>query len=346
MLGGKQQLIGVDIGSSSVKIVELKPKKKGYVVKSAVEVALTPDVIVEGAIMDYGEVAGAVSEAYKSGKFSSRNVAAGLKGSAVIAKRLSVPITDQDELRETFMWEAEQYIQMDIEDVSIDYETVEIDEAKGETDLVLAVARKDLIVDFKSVLEAAKLRPLVVDLEVFAMMNAFTENYETDDETAVLVNIGHSTTVITITRNGNYEFSREVLKGGRNLCEMVSQSLSITYDEAERIVKNTGAIESDENLKDTVDSFNSQIAMEIKNSIEMFDAASQSKPARCFICGGAAVLPGLRERIEKAVETDVSVFDPFARMEIAGSADKKLIEEKFHSFAVAAGLALRSAGEK
>jgi type IV pilus assembly protein PilM len=346
MLGGKQQLIGVDIGSNSVKVVELKPKKKGYVVKNAVEVTLTPDVIVEGAIMDYGEVAGAVAEAFKTGKFSARNVATGLKGSGVIAKRLSVPITDQDELRETFIWEAEQYIQMDIEDVSIDYETIDIDEDKGETDLVMAAARKDLIVDFKSVLEAAKLKPIVVDLEVFAMINAFTANYESEDKAVVLVNIGHSTAIITIVRDGNYEFSREILRGGRNLTEMISQSLSISYDEAGRLMRNSGAIERDQALADVVSNFNSMIAMEIKNSIEMFDTTGQSKPSRCFICGGVATLPGLRETIEKVVEADVSMFDPFARMEISGTADKTLTNDNLHSFAVAAGLALRSAGEK
>jgi type IV pilus assembly protein PilM len=346
MFGGKQQLIGVDIGSSSVKIVELKPKKKGYIVKSAVEVPLTPDVIVEGTIMDYGEVAGAVSEAYKEGKFSSRIVATGLKGSAVIAKRLSVPITDQDELRETFMWEAEQYIQMDIEDVSLDYEVIDIDQDAGETDLVMAVARKDLIVDFKSVLEAAKLKPVVIDLEVFALMNAFIKNYDSEEDSVVLVNIGHSTTLITIIREGNYEFSKEVLKGGKNLTEMISQSLSISYDEAEALKTNSAAAASDAALMDVINSFSSQIAMEIKNSIELYDTNSQAKPARCFICGGVSELPGLKERIEQTVDSDVSMLDPFARMELAGSVNRSMVEDRIRSFAVAVGLALRNVGEK
>lgn len=343
MLGGKQQLIGVDIGSSSVKMVELKPKKKGYVVKSAVEVLLTPDVIVEGAIMDYGEVAGTVASAFKAGKFSSKNVAAGLKGSAVIAKRLSVPITDPAELLETFMWEAEQYIQMDIEEVSIDYETIKIDEEKGETDLVLAAARKDMIIDFKSVIEAAKLKPLVIDLEVFAMINSFLASYETDRESVVLVNVGHSATVIAIVHDGNYEFSREILKGGKHLAETLSQSLSVSYEEAVDMIKKFDA--ENQPLKEVSDNFCAMIAAEVKNTAEMSDSALQ-KVSRCFICGGTAVLPGLKEKIGAALEADTSILDPFGRMEISGGVDKRLSDTRAHGFAVAVGLALRSAGGK
>ncbi|WP_022851769.1 type IV pilus assembly protein PilM [Limisalsivibrio acetivorans] len=346
MFSSKQQLIGIDIGSSSVKLVELKPKRKGYTVKSAVEVPLTPDVIVEGTIMDYGEVTEAVTAAFKQGKFSTKDVATALKGNSVIAKRLTVPISDPDELSETFMWEAEQYIQMDIEDVSIDYEVVHINDEEGETDLVLAVARKDLIVDFKSVLEAAKLKPLVVDLEVFALMNCFIANYEVDEEASMIVNIGHSNTLLIFVRDGNYEFSREILKGGRNLTEMISQGLTVPYEEAEQLKHDNEAVQGRPELKEIVESFNNQIALEIKNTIEMYESNSQTKPSRCFLCGGVSSLDGLRERVEEVIEADASFFDPFARMDISGSVDRGMLEENLYSFNVAAGLALRSVKDK
>jgi type IV pilus assembly protein PilM len=343
MLGGKQQLIGVDIGSSSVKMVELKPKKKSYVIKSAIEVMLTPDVIIEGAIMDYGEVVGTVAAAFKAGKFSSKNVATGLKGYSVVAKRISIPLTNPTELRESFIWEAEQYIQMDIEDVSIDYETIKIDEEKGETDILLAAARKDLIVDFKSVIEAAKLKPVIMDLEVFALMNSLLAVEEKSKEPIVIINIGHSTTLIVIVRNGEFSFSYELLKGGRHLIEQISQSLSVSYEEATELLK-----KSDPNNKEVlsvIDSFCAMLSKETQNIIETF-ASEPNKVSKGFICGGAAILPGLGEKLSTALDAEVKLFNPFDRMEISGSVDKRLSDTRAHGFAVAVGLALRGAGGK
>lgn len=343
MLSGKQ-LIGVDIGSSSVKLVELKAKKKGYAVKCVVEIPLTPDVIVDGSIMDYGEVAGTVSTAYKAAKFSSKNVAAGLKGAAVVVKKVSVPVTSKADLQETFLWEAEQYIDMDIEEVSLDYQVLGVDEAKGETELVIAGARKELIVDFKSVLEAARLKPIVMDLEVFAMINALNAEHEVSDEPFLVVNIGHSSTLILVMRKGRYELSTEISIGGKTLLENLGQKLSITFAEAEKRLLNTSNFEEDKDLVQLVDFFNSQIASEVLKIVNKVEESGLERPKECFICGGSAVLSGLREKIAESIEADVAIFDPFAGIDVAGTADKRLINEKPHSFTVALGLALRGAG--
>jgi type IV pilus assembly protein PilM len=344
-LAAKQNLIGIDIGSDSVKIVELKPKKKGFIVKNISEVKVTPDVIVEGSIIDYAEVADAVNEALGKCKYSSKKVATALKGNSVIAKKVSVPITDLDELRETFLWEAEQYIQMDIEDVSVDYEVIDIDEEAGKTDVILAVARKDLVVDYLSVLKTAKLIPMMIDLEVFALMNAFEANYEADSALTVLVNVGHTATHVAFLKDGEYEFSREISKGGRDLNEAIEKDLGVTYDEAVTLKADYESYDSNSDLKKVVTNFNQTIAAEVKNSYEMYVAEHEELSGRCFVSGGSCSLPGLTENIQNLLQMDVSFFDPFATMDKDKSLDKELLAEGLYRMNIAVGLALRSIKE-
>jgi len=345
-LAAKNNLVGIDIGSSSVKMVELKPKKKGYVVKSAVSMPLLPDIIVEGSIIDYSEVTKAVVDGFKEGKFSAKNVATALKGNDVITKKVNVPVTDPNELQETFMYEAEQYIQMDIDEVSIDYEILEINDASGQSTVLMAVARKDLINDVLSVLQSAKLKPVVVDLEVFTLMNIFENNYIPGEDLDVIINIGHSKTLFTFLTGGEYEFSREVSKGGKELNEKIEKALTVTMEEAENLKKDSEAIGEKAELAAVIDEFCQQLSTEINTTLDMIAGGSQMKIGRCFICGGTSMLKGLREKLHEVLDADIEFLDPFSGMEISGNISGDDYESFASQYAVAAGLALRGIKEK
>lgn len=347
MFGKKLNLIGVDVGSFSVKVVELKSKKNGYVLKGASEVELPEDVISEGSIVDYAEVTRCISEAFSKGKFSHKKVASCLKGTNVIAKKVTLTIEDEKQFHETFRWEAEQYIgRKDLDDYNIDYEIVGPQKTGENIDVIIAVARKDIIMDLTSVLEAAKLKPMAIDLSIFSLINAFEVNYGIDEDVVALVDIGHSSTQICFLKNGVYEFSREVDLAGKDCIELVQQKLGITYEDAKYKIFDKENVEYDDNLTTAISEFNNQLAQEVKNSINMFLVSGQLKTNKCYISGGGAYIYKLKDAIETLAGVPVNYFNPFANIEIDSSVDSEVLNKNLYKYNCALGLALRKVDDK
>ena len=347
MFGRKVNLIGVDIGSFSVKALELKPKKDGYVLKGISEVLLQDDVISDGSIVDYSEVTNCIRELFKSGNFSHNKVASALKGTGVIAKKVTLTVESEDQFMEEFRWEAEQYIgKKDLDDYNIDYEITGERRVGEHVDVTIAVARKDLIMDISSVLESAKLKPSVVDLSVFSLINAFEVNYGVERDVLALVDIGHSSTQIIFIKDGIYEFSREIDFGGKRCIEIVQQRLGITFEEAKSKIMDKEILEFDDDLLSAIDSFNGQIATELKNSINMFLTSGQFKASKCYICGGGSVIHGLKDKFEQVVEIPVVFFNPFTNIEIDKSLDINFINDNLYKFNCALGLSLRKVDDR
>lgn len=347
MFGKKVNLIGVDIGSFSVKALELKPKKDGYVLKGISEVLLQDDVISEGSIVDYAEVTNCVRELFKSGKFSHNKVATALKGTGIIAKKVTLPVENEDQFMETFRWEAEQYIgRKDLDDYNIDYEIIGERKVGEHVEVTIAVARKDLIMDISSVLESAKLKPTVVDLSIFSLINALEVNYGVEKDVLAVVDIGHSSTQIIFIKDGIYEFSREIDFGGKRCVEIVQQKLGVTFEDAKSKIMDKETLEFDDSLVSAIDQFNNQIAMELKNSINMFLTGGQLKTNKCYICGGGAVIHGLKDKFEQVLDIPVIFFNPFTNIEIDRSLDSNFINENLYKFNCALGLSLRKVDDK
>ncbi len=346
MFSKKVNLIGVDIGSYSVKVIELKSKKDGYLLKNIAEMNLPEDVISEGTVVDYGEIVNVLTTIFNDNKFSHKKVAAALKGNAVIAKKLTVPSVDDKNFKETFRWEAEQYIQMEIDEVNIDYEILSQNKEYEQTEVLLAVARKDLIMDMTSVLESSKLKPVLIDLEVFSLLNAFEVNYGIDSDVSVIINIGHSSTLIIFVKNGLYEFSREINIGGKNAIEKIQQQMGMTMEESSLIIKDLEAIEYNDELQNVLKDFNKQLAIEIKNSVDMFSTTSQMDTLKCYLCGGGVSIFGLKDVILEILGVDVSYFNPFANIEFGKGLDSEFINANLYRFNIALGLALRKVDDK
>jgi type IV pilus assembly protein PilM len=345
MFGKKLNLIGVDIGSFSIKVVEMKGKKDGFILKNIAEFQLPEDVISEGIIVDYGEVVNALNAIFTEKKFSHKKVAAALKGNSVITKKLTIPSVDDKNFRETFRWEAAQYIQMDIDEVNMDFEILSRTEELEQTEVVLAVAKKDLIADMVSVLESAKLKPVLIDLEVFALLNAFEVNYGIDSEVSAVVNIGHTTSIIVFVKNGLFEFSREINIGGKNAIHIIQQKLGMTIEEASQIIKDKESIEFNEELQAAIRQFCEDVAFEVKNSIDMFLTSTQLPTSKCYISGSVG-LYGMRDTLEEKLDIEVNYFNPFANIEIAKGIDTDFLNDNLYRFNVAVGLALRKVDDK
>src|SRR5512132_3217736 len=197
-IGKSKAVVGLDIGSSAVKAVELKAVGKGFkVVAFAIE-PVPPDSIVDGAIIDGAAVADAIRRVFENKAFKTKDVAASLSGNAVIVKKINLPVMTPAELSESIFWEAEQYIPFDIQDVNLDYQILDPGTAadgKGTMEILLVAAKKEKIADYTGVIAQAGRTAVVVDVDAFALQNAFELNYGFGGKTVVvLLNAGASAT--------------------------------------------------------------------------------------------------------------------------------------------------------
>src|SRR5207248_6781551 len=191
-----QRARGPDSGSSSIKRVQLKEAKRGYILEACGVAALPPEAIVDGALMNSTAIVEAIRQLVGQYKLKNREAAIGVSGHSVIIKQISQPKMTQEELEESIQWEAEQYIPFDVKDVNIDVQILtppDVDTGTGQMDVLLVAAKKDMINDYTSVVSEAGLLPVVVDVDAFAVQNSFEVNYELPRaETIVLVNAGAS----------------------------------------------------------------------------------------------------------------------------------------------------------
>ncbi len=345
--------LGLDIGSSSVKLVQLKEKKGGYALQAFGMSRLPPETIVDGALMNSAAVVQAIQELLAEHKVKARDVAIGVRGHSVIIKKISLPRMSQDELDESIQWEAEQYIPFDVKDVNIDTQILTpAADAAGQMDVLLVAAKKDMINDYTSVCAEAGLQAAVVDVDAFAVQNAFETSYElAPGETVVLINVGASVANINILAGGTTTFTRDVTLGGNTFTEEIQKQLNISYDEAEAL-KVGGQGETDavvpQEVERVIQGVAEQLAGEIQRSLDFYAAtAADNRIARVYLSGGTARIPALFKIIEQRAGVPVEVLNPFKTIEIDHKRfDPMLLTQSAASAAVAVGLALRRAGDK
>ena len=345
--------LGLDIGSSSVKLVQLKEKKGGYALQAFGMSRLPPETIVDGALMNSAAVVQAIQELLAEHKVKARDAAIGVRGHSVIIKKISLPRMSQDELDESIQWEAEQYIPFDVKDVNIDTQILTpAADAAGQMDVLLVAAKKDMINDYTSVCAEAGLQAAVVDVDAFAVQNAFETSYDlAAGETVVLINVGASVSNINILAAGTTTFTRDVTLGGNTFTEEIQKQLNISYDEAEAL-KVGGQGETDavvpQEVERVIQGVAEQLAGEIQRSLDFYAAtAADNRIARVYLSGGTARIPALFKLIEQRAGVPVEVLNPFKSIEIDHKKfDPMLLTQSAASAAVAVGLALRRAGDK
>jgi type IV pilus assembly protein PilM len=358
MFGGKKSLVGLDIGSSAVKAVELKQTKKGFQLVHFRMVPLPPEAIVDGAIMNSGAVVEAVSELIATEKIKNKEVATSVSGHSVIVKKIKLPQMTEEELEESIQWEAEQYIPFDITDVNLDVQILGPDEQNvGQMEVLLVAAKKDMINDHMAVLHEAGLTPLVMDVDAFAIENMFEANYGvTEGETVVLANIGASATNVNILRGGVSTFTRDISIGGAQFTEEIQKQLNVSHEEAESLklggdlgapTETTEAVIPQE-VGGIIRSVSESVAIEIQRSLDFFAAtATDDKIAKIYLMGGSSKVPGLSSVVEAKLGISTEVANPFKAVQInEKNFNLAHITEVAPAAAVAMGLALRYVGDR
>lgn len=351
LFGSDKTAIGVDIGSSSVKIVSLKKDSSGnkWALDAFGEYPLPPEAIVDGSVMNTGAVVEAIKENLIEQRIQAKNANISVSGNAVIIKRIQLQKMSFDELEEQIRWEAEQYIPYDIADVNIDVQIIEEDEESDQMDVLLAAARKDLVAEKSILLQQSGLQTVLVDVDSFAMSNTFSVNYETPPGTIALVNIGATATNIHILREGSSVFTRDISLGGNQFTEEIQRTLNISYEEAERLKVGEGSDEGQntvipQEIQSILHSVCENVASEIQKTIDFYLSTSPDGYIdQIFLSGGGSLTPGMERGISQVTGIYTTLLDPFRNIAV-GQRDIKpdFLEADAAKYVVAIGLAMRN----
>ena len=351
--GRSKDLVGLDIGDSSIKVVELKDlgRNKGWEVQSIATEALPQEAIVDGAIMDAGLVVETLRRIWTYGKIRNKKVSTALSGHSVIIRRINLPTMSEQELADQIRWEAEQYIPFNIQEVSLDYHVLEGSSLAGEgnMDVILVAARKEKIDDYTSVITQAGLEAVTVDVGTFSALNCFEVNYaEEMPASAALIDIGASVTNISILQNGMSIFWRDISIGGNQYTDTIQRELNLSRDQAEA-AKRGEAIEGvpGEQVGVILSSVNEELCHEIQRTVDFVKAfaGSETPLEAIYLTGGGSRLPGLQEALTSQFGATVEQLDPFRAVRMPARLESQ-VGEIGPDVAVAVGLALRKVGDR
>lgn len=357
MFRRQRPLVGLDIGSSAVKAVELKPSGKSYRVVAFGTEPIPPDAIVDGAIIDGAAVADAIRRLFDSHGIKTRDVAASLSGTAVIVKKITVPPMSATELAESISWEAEQYVPFDIQDVNIDYQVVgAVPDGKPAAgtatgmDVLLVAAKKEKIADYTGVIQQAGRVPVVVDVDAFALQNCYEANYDLEPGGVVaLVNAGASATNVNVVSGEQSLFTRDISIGGNAYTEALQKELHLSHDNAERLKKGQAVEGVDfEHARPVIRAVTENVLLEIQKTFDFFRGTTGTDHIdRVVISGGTARIDGFAEMLGERFEAQIEEFNPFKRIAFdAGKFGVGAPEDVAATSAVAVGLALRRVGDR
>ena len=344
-----KNVVGLDIGSSAIKLVELKEKKGGYeLVKLGVE-RLSPEAIVDGSIMDSSMVVETISKLNSEKGVKNSNYATSLSGHSVIIKKISLPAMSPDELAESIQWEAEQYIPFDINDVNLDYVPLTAPGSGDNIEVILVAVKKEKINDYTSVISQTGKNPVLVDVDAFALQNAYEMNNDVDEgKVLALVNIGASVTNVNVLSGSNSLFWRDITFGGNQYTDAIQRELSLSFEQAEELKR--GRPQGDHTIQQVIPILNSvseDFAGELRKTLDFFTATSGAERVdEIVLAGGGSGVLNLDAILRDKFGIPVTILDPFRRVTVdEGEFNPEELAEIAPSMAIAVGLAIRKLGD-
>lgn len=351
LFGKRKNLVGLDIGSSSIKAVEVKPGKGDLFQLATVGIEYLPqEAIVDGQIMDSTSVIEAIQRLFSEYRIKTTDVATSISGSSVIVKKIQLPSMSEQELAESIHWEAEQYIPFDIQEVNLDYQILE-EGAGANMDILLVAAKKDKINDYQSVITQAGRNPLIIDIDAFALQNSYELNYGIEPGRVVaLVNIGASQANINIIKGGESIFTRDITTiGGNQFTDAIMKDLNVTFEQAENLKQGQGVDgQSPETVAPILASVSEQVLLEVQKTFDFFKATtSEDRIDRVMLSGGSARVPGLAESMSERFDCRVEISNPFQSVNYSPKDfDAEFLEEVGPACSIAVGLAMRKGGDR
>jgi type IV pilus assembly protein PilM len=352
LFGGRANLVGLDIGSSSVKLVRLRQASGSWELVAFSLGQLPPDAIAEGRIMNFAAVIERLRELMREAGIRDAECALAVSGSSVIIKKLTLPEMTRTELEESIMWEAEQYIPFDIKDVNVDAQILNPRAGQGQMDVLMVAAKKDVVNEYTSVALEAGLRPVVVDVSIFAALNMFEANYMVPaDQTLAILNVGANSINVGVLSGGQVAFTRDISTGGSQLTQEIQRHFNVSHEEAEAFKTGAESSLSSSSVAREVNKLADRVCdnmvTEVQRSLDFFIATSiKADIGRIYLTGGSAQLPALIRALERRMEVPVELVNPFRNVSVdARRFDIDLLQRAAPVAGVAVGLALRKPGD-
>ena len=349
LFGKKRSIpvLGVDISSTSVKLLEISQNGHQYKVESYSVASLPPNSVVEKNIVELEGVAESVQKSYQRSKTKLKTAAVAVAGSAVITKLIDMPAGLNDENMESqIALEADQYIPYPLDEVAIDFEVQgEIEDSPDKVEVLLAACRKENVDLRVDALEMADVQTKVVDVEAYAIERSFElirPHLDCDEDSAVaIVDIGSTMTTLSVLVDNKTVYTREQLFGGRQLTEEIQRRYGLSLDEA-GLAKKQGGL-PDDYEPEVLEPFKDAVVQQITRSLQFFFSSSQYNDVDYIVlAGGVASMTGLVELVHEKLGTPAAVANPFANMSLASKVDAMALSNDAPSLMIACGLALRS----
>ncbi|MDM7917263.1 MAG: type IV pilus assembly protein PilM [Candidatus Eisenbacteria bacterium] len=349
MFGKGKTTVGLDIGSSTIKAVELETRGETTRLVHYGVVDLVPEAIVDGEIMDRQLVIEAIQNLFEKAGIRQKRVTTGIAGRGVIVKKITMDRLDPKDAREAIHWEAEQHVPYDVHDVSLDFEILDLDVGPKQMQVLLVAAKKDLVSMQADLIREAGLIPSVIDINSFAVQNAAERNYDfVREEIVALVNIGAELTNVNIVRGGVPLYTQDLSVGGDSFLETVQKRYQVSREEAVHACRTYEGSSAPFDLEPIVRSFGDELGMGIERSLATLRSSGEAERIdRILLSGGGARLQGLAQALAERQKVPVDLVDPLRKItyapELFGSDEARAVAPQL---TVGIGLALRKARQR
>jgi len=341
---GKKTALGLDIGSSFVKLVALEGSVKKPELTAIAIAPLPPNTIIDGNIRDKQGLLSALKDTLRTVQTNVKHVTISLSNNAVIVRRIMVPEMSDSELDEHIIWEAEQYLPQDIlHDVHIDYNKIALQSRPGHMDVMLVAAKRSAVKMYSEILSEIGLIPKIIDIDCFALLNLFNHNYlKKESKNIILLNVGNVSTNMVIIREGQSLHAKEFGFGGRHFSEAISDKLGITFEEADsHKVRNNLQSSFPAEFENIINLVMKDFSVRLKEEVDYFYTYNDDTPiARIYVTGGGSKLPKFKQLLSTYNSVPVNDMNIFQRINY----NKKVFDDKYINNAL--GLALRQLGSK
>jgi type IV pilus assembly protein PilM len=344
-----KKLIGLDIGSSSIKLAEMDVSNSGATLISFGFAPTPQNTVSGGEITDIGSIGMAVQTLLSEIKSKRKSIATAMWGTAVIVKKITIPKMDRKLIKDQIRFEAEQYIPFDINNISLAHHILPFSSSPDTMDILLVAAQNELVTQYTQVVEMTGLNCNILDVSGFALANSFEMNYgKIPGEIVGLLNFGASITNFVVLQHGEIIFCRDIPVGGANYTNEIHKALGVTTQEAEALkLSAISRREVPDEVHSIISATNEAVTEEIRSSLDFLGATTNGITLnRCFYTGGSSATSGLVETCSRVTGIPMQLFNPFNKIK---ANDKRFSPEYLGQIApfagVVTGLALRKAGD-
>ncbi len=337
MFAKSTNIAGLDIGSHTVKVVEIKEGPEG---RELVGFALSE--IAPGSSGGEEAVTEAIRRVMGESKIETDRVVTAVSGQSVIVRHIELPRMSKEEAKNAIKYEAEQHIPFDIKEVTIDFQMLEEASDPKKIDVLLVAARNDLIDSHLKLIQAAGLKPVVIDVDSFALVNALEASRGKKEEAVALVNMGAKLTNINIVRDGTSYFTRDISLAGNNLTKAIQESLDLDVPQAEKLKKEEGEAGGDSPLSNALNPILKDLVSELRLSFDYYEnQALERTTNRILFSGGSARLKNLDKFLTEALGIPAEIWNSLDGLGVSSDINKERLTDAVPLLAVGIGLALR-----